>query len=75
MAEVFSTHFEGLKTKAGSPASDLKRSNSTTLNFGLYIFSHVPRNYRVVRVRIRFLITSAARLASVRAFAISVRQM
>lgn len=42
---------------------------------GLYMTSHVPRNSRVERVRSQFLITSAARVESVRAFAISVRLM
>ena len=57
------------------PYSILKWSNSTTLKSGLYIVSNVPGNSSVERVRIRFLMTSAARLESVRAFAISVGLM
>ena len=55
--------------------SVLKGSNSTTLKPELYITSHVPRNIRADRERNQFLITSAAQEASVRAFAMSVRQI
>ena len=60
-ALVFLIHCPGLKTKLGSPACILKWSNSTTLKSGLYISSHVPKNSRVARFLIQFLIISAAR--------------
>ena len=53
----------------------LKWSNSTTLKFGLWIISQVPRNSIVYLVRIQFLMMSAARLSLCFPLAISVRDM
>jgi hypothetical protein len=71
MAFVLAIHSFVLSVNVCNLASLLKWSKSTTLKSGLYINSQVPKNSRVVRERNQFLITSAARLASVRAFAIS----
>ena len=51
---------------------DIFWSNSTTLKFGLWIISQVPRNSIVYRVRIRFLMMSAERLSLCLPLAISV---
>ena len=67
--------FLGTQSERMQPGFALKVVEFDHFEIGVIHDSQVPRNSKVERALSQFLMTSAARPASVRAFAISVRRI